>query len=347
MRYRPLGSSELSASVIAFGGWAIGGWNWGGQDEQASIRAIHAAIDSGVNLIDTAPVYGFGRSEEVVGKAIAGRRDKVLVATKAGMRWDTTQGKLFFRSTETQTSDEGEIKVHVLNTPESVRKGVEESLKRLNVSHIDLIQTHWQDETTRLADTMGELMRLKQEGKVRAIGACNASMTQLEQYRAAGELDCDQERYSMIDRWAESERLAWCQKQGVAFLAYSPLANGLLTGMMGPERTFPPGDMRNHRPRFRVSSRGFVSAFLKSIKPIADAHGATLSQTVLAWTIAQPGVSHALAGARTEQQARENAEAGDIILREQEVHRITELIGDLGDRVGAIGPYNPGNNPGQ
>ncbi len=347
MRYRPLGSSELSASVIAFGGWAIGGWNWGGQDEQDSIRAIHAAIDAGINLIDTAPVYGFGRSEEVVGKAIAGRRDKVLIATKVGMRWDTTRGKLFFRSTETQTSEEGEIKVHVLNTPESVRTDVEESLFRLKVGHIDLIQTHWQDETTRIADTMGELMKLKQEGKIRAIGACNASMTQLEQYRAAGELDCDQERYSMIDRWAATERLAWCQKQGIAFLAYSPLANGLLAGKMGPERTFPPGDMRNHRQRFRVSSRGFVASFLKTIKPIADAHGATLSQTVLAWTIAQQGVSHALVGARTEQQALENAEAGDIVLREQEVHRITELIGDLGDRVGAIGPYNPGNNPGQ
>lgn len=338
MRYRPLGPSGISGSVVAFGAWAIGGWNWGGQDDDDSIRALHAAIDSGINLIDTAPIYGFGRSEEVVGRAIRDRRDKVVIATKCGMRWDITEGTLVFRSTDDEIDPEGDRAVHIFNGPASVRWEVEQSLRRLGVEQIDLLQTHWQDETTSIADTMAELLRLKDEGKIRAIGACNASAERLEQYRAAGPFDTDQERYAMVDRGAEEEQLPWCVKHGVAFLAYSPLANGLLTGKVGPERTFRKGDLRGTRPRFQVSTRSLVTHFLGTISPIAEDRGITLSQLVIAWTIAQPGVTHALVGARNEQQARENAAAADIILSPDEVQIITERIGDLGDRIGSAAP---------
>jgi aryl-alcohol dehydrogenase-like predicted oxidoreductase len=335
MQYRPLGTSGLEASVVAFGAWAIGGWNWGWQDDDQSIRALHAAIDAGINLIDTAPVYGFGRSEEVVGRAIARRRDDVLIATKVGMRWDTDRGKLFFRSSDEEISADGSRRVHVYSSPESVRMEVHASLKRLGVERLDLVQTHWQDETTPIADTMGELLRLKDEGKIRAIGACNASIEQLEEYRSVGPLDSDQERYSLLDRGAEAEKLPWCLRNNVAFLAYSPLANGLLTGRMGPEREFPKGDMRNVRPRFSKESRQLVSDALEGLKPIAQRHGVTLAQLVIAWTLGQSGMTHALVGARDEKQAKENAAAAHVTLSDDELKTVAERIGNLGERVGS------------
>lgn len=338
MQYHDLGPSRIRASRIAFGAWAIGGWNWGGQDDAESIRAIHAALDAGVNLIDTAPVYGFGRSEEVVGRAIAGRRDVVVLATKVGMRWDTTRGKLFFRSNDDEIAPDGARAVHVYASPESVRHEVETSLKRLGVECIDLIQTHWQDETTPISDTMAELLRLKSEGKVRSIGACNASLSQLDEYRAAGPFDSDQERYSLLDRAADAEKLPYCRKHQLAFLAYSPLANGLLSGKLGPERTFPKGDMRNVRPRFSVESRRLIAEALDSIRPLADEYGVTLAQLVLAWTLAQPGITHLLVGARTPQQAVENAAAASLPLTAADAAEIARRIGDVGERIGSAAP---------
>ncbi len=343
MKYRTLGESGIPASTVAFGAWAIGGWNWGGQDEQQSIKALHAAIDAGINLIDTAPVYGFGTSERVVGRAIADRRDQVVLATKVGMRWDTDQGTLFFRSNPEEIDPEGELAVHVYCSPESVRWEIEQSLQRLKTDYIDLIQTHWQDETTPIADTMGELMKLKQEGKVRAIGACNVTIDQIEEYRAAGQFDTDQERYSMIDREQGEQKLPYCLRHDIAFLAYSPLANGLLTGKLGPERTFPPGDLRNVRPRFSVESRQAVNAFLDRIRPLAESHGITLAQLVIAWTLAQPGLTHALVGARTPQQAMENAAAADVELSEEEIRQISETIGNLSEQVGSVAPTSRKN----
>jgi len=343
MQLAPLGSSNINASRIVFGAWAIGGWNWGGQDESEAICAIHAAIDAGINMIDTAPVYGFGQSESTVGKAIAGRRDKVLIATKIGMRWDTEQGTLFFRSSDDETRLDGERAVHIYSSPESVRHEVEASLSRMKIDYIDLIQTHWQDVTTPIADTMGELCRLREEGKVRAIGACNASIEQIEEYRAVGQFDTDQEKFSMFDREQQSAKLPFLLQQGIAFLAYSPLANGLLSGKMGPERTFASGDMRNVRERFSVESRRLVASFLDTIRPIADVHQITLAQLVLAWSLAQPGVSHLLVGARTPLQAQENAAAADVQLRPEEVETITASIGDLGSQIGTSAPAKPTN----
>ncbi|MCA9052866.1 MAG: aldo/keto reductase [Planctomycetaceae bacterium] len=339
MQSLPLGGTGIQASRIALGAWAIGGWNWGPQDDEESVRSIQAAIDSGITLIDTAPVYGFGRSEEVVGRAIAGRRrEEVVIATKVGMRWDLDRGKLFFRSSEDEIDPQGKTAVHVYASPESVREEVERSLRRLQIEHIDLIQTHWQDETTPIADTMGELLRLKAEGKVRAIGVCNASPAQMDEYRAVGSLDSDQDRFSLIDRQAEGEKLPYCLGHNLAFLAYSPLANGLLTGKMGPDRVFPKGDMRNVRPRFAVESRRMVTEALNQICPMAESRGVSLAQLIIAWTLGQPGVTHVLVGARTPEQARENAVAASIALTDEERQRIAGIAGDLGDRVGSVAP---------
>lgn len=338
LQYLNLGQSELSASRITLGAWALGGWNWGGTDEAQSIRAIHAALDAGVNTIDTAPIYGFGRSEEIVGKAIANRRDDVIIATKCGMLWNTNRGKLFFHSGDDEIRGDGDKAIHIYQGPDALRADVEASLQRLGVDTIDLLQTHWQDETTPLADTIGEMERLQQEGKIRWIGACNASLEQLDQYRQSPLFVSDQEKYSMLDRAAETNQLPYVVQHGLAFFAYSPMANGLLTGKMGPEREFPPGDMRRVRDRFSVESRTAVAEFLAQIEPIANQHNATLAQLVLAWTLAQPGVSHLLVGARTPQQAVRNAAAADITLAATEVQDITAAIGDLGDRVGSSAP---------
>src|SRR5687768_9437262 len=178
MKKRPLGHSGIEASVVAFGAWAIGGWTWGGADEQESIRAIHAFLDAGGNLIDTAPVYGFGRSEEVVGKAIADRRDKVVLATKCGLRWDLSESQKKRAVKRFSTNDENidwsgrpsEKSFFIYNGADGIREEVERSLKRLRTDVIDLYQPHWQDDPSPIEERMRALEDLKQAGKIRAIG---------------------------------------------------------------------------------------------------------------------------------------------------------------------------------
>jgi methylglyoxal reductase len=327
MQYRSLGSSGIETSVIGFGAWPIGGWMWGGTDEATAIRAIHAAVDAGINLIDTAAVYAFGVSEEIVGKAIQGRRSKVIVATKCGLVWHVEKGTHSFNSDRKHPRDDAtEMKVYRHLGPESIRYEIEQSLRRLKVETIDLYQTHWQDPTTPIADTMEELMKLKKEGKIRAIGVSNASPAEMEDYREAGELDTDQELYSMLDRKQGKKNLPYCTTNNIAFLAYAPLGQGLLTGKIGPERTFEDGDQRNLKARFTLESRQKVATMLEEFKGIAKEKGATLGQLAIAWTTQQRGCTHALVGARTPEQAIENAGAGDILLNLEELATMTKAI---------------------
>ena len=325
MRYRNLGSSGIDASVVALGTWAIGGWMWGGTEERASIEAIRVGVDNGMNLIDTAPVYGFGLSERIVGKAIAGIRDQVVLATKCGLVWDREQGDFHFDAHAIDpTSDPRNVYKYL--DPESIRREVEASLQRLGTDRIDLYQTHWQESTTPIADTMAELLKLKDEGKIRAVGVSNAGPEQLREYLAVGPVDCDQEKYSMLDRGLEATNLPVCRQEGIAVLAYSPLAQGLLTGKITPEREYEEGDMRRTRPRYRSENVARVQAFLDELRPIAEGYGVTLAQLTIAWTVAQPGLTHALVGARNAQQAVENAAAGDLDLTQDELARIDEAL---------------------
>jgi len=326
MRYRPLGQSGLQASTIAVGAWAIGGWMWGGQDEAESIRAIHAALDAGINLIDTAPVYGFGASERIIGRAIAGRREQVLIATKCGLRWDTDKGEPHFRSTEQAIDPSGQIVVRRYCAAASIVEEVERSLQRLGTDYIDLLQTHWQDPSTPIEETAAAMLKLKEQGKIRAIGASNATPQQLEIYRQVSGIDTDQEKYSMLFRGAELSQLPYCREHGVAFLAYSPLANGLLTGKIGPERAFPPGDLRATRPLFSQENRRAIAAMLGSFHSVAESHRISLTQLVLAWTLGRPGVTHALVGVRNPKQAQENAAAADVNLSAEDLARIDAAV---------------------
>jgi len=327
MKTRPLGASGIQASTVAFGAWALGGWRWGGSDDKTSIEALHAGIDAGITLIDTAPAYGFGHGEEVVGKAIRGRRERVVIATKCGLSWNTTKGTLFFVSDEKGRNDAGQYRIHKTLDPDIVRADLEGSLRRLGTDHVDLYLTHWQDVTIPIEDTMALLLDLKRQGKIRAIGACNAKVEDLERYRSKGPLDADQERYSMLDRGMEQTQLPWCRKKNVAVLAYSPLHHGLLTGKITPEREFKEGDLRRGHASFTPENLKKTGLLLERIRPIADRRGLTISQLVIAWTLAQPGLTHALVGARTPQQALENARAGDVSLDPGELESITAALG--------------------
>jgi methylglyoxal reductase len=317
MEYRSLGASGIEASVVGLGAWAIGGWMWGGADERKSVEAIQTAIDAGINFIDTAPAYGMGLSESVVGKAVAGRRGQVLIATKCGIVWHTDKGTPF-------VNQNGKQMYRYLG-PESIRYEVEQSLKRLNTDHIDLYQTHWQDETTPIEETMRTLLDLKREGKIRAIGVSNATVEQIQAYRRVGPVDSGQEKYSMLDRKLDSEYLPFTLKNNIAVLAYSPLALGLLTGKVGPDREFPADDIRHNNPRFSVESRKQVLAMLDKMRPFAEKHQLTLAQLVIAWTVAQPGLTHALVGARSTHQAEENAAAGAVTLSREELETLNQI----------------------
>lgn len=315
MERREIGGSGIRASAIGLGTWAIGGWMWGGTDERASIGAIRESIDAGVTLIDTAPAYGMGRSEEIIGKAIAGRRDEVVLSTKCGLVWHTTKGNHFF--------DQDGKPVHRYLGPDSIAHELEQSLKRLRTDHIDLYITHWQDPTTPVAETMGTLEDLKQAGKIRAIGASNLTTADLEAYLVAGGLDAVQEQYSMVHRDIEAEIAPLCIANGVSILSYSSLALGLLTGKIGPERTFDGDDLRIDDPRFSPANRRKAAGFAAEVAPVARAHDASIAEIVIAWTIRQPGITFSLCGARNPEQAKENARAGSIRLGEAELAGIS------------------------
>lgn len=318
MKHHALGASGLHTSVVGFGAWAAGGWMWGGSDASDAVAAIQAALDEGVTLIDTAPVYGFGRSEEIVGRALQGRRDQAILATKCGLVWDTDEGEAFF-------TNEKAVRKHL--APAAIRREVEASLRRLGTDRVDLLQTHWQTETTPIEETMETLIALRREGKIRAIGISNATQPQLERYRAVGRVDVDQESFSMLDRRMAAEgRLEYCRRNDIAVLAYSPMARGLLTGKFAANHAFQPGDHRASHPDFSPANLQRVDRLLTVIRPVADAHGCTLGQLALAWALAQPGLTHVLAGARDARQARENAAAADIVLSTEERARIDAAL---------------------
>ncbi len=325
MRYRMIGLSGIKCSVVGLGTWGTGGWMWGGADENESIDAIHAAIDMGINLIDTAPIYGFGKSEEIVGRAIADRREKVLLITKCGQVWHTDKG--------THAFDDGDRQVYHYLGPESIEYELEQSLQRLRTDYIDIYMVHVPDSTTPVEETMSKLIALKEEGKIRAIGVSNMTYSQLIEYHRAGPLDCDEEKYSMLDRSIEAQQIPYCRNHDVALIAYSPLSQGLLTGKISPATSFTGDDMRRKNFRFEPENLAIIRDMLSEIEPIAADHRLTLSQLAIAWTISHPGVTHVLAGARRSDQARENAIAGDAFLSDETLSELQTIIDQYASQI--------------
>jgi methylglyoxal reductase len=319
VRFIKLGSTDIKVSVVALGTWAIGGQWWGGTDEKDSIEAIETAVEEGINFIDTAPGYGQGISEEYVARAIAGKRDSVVLATKCGLRWDLNKGFHFF------DYPSGEPVYRYLGS-QSIEHELDMSLKRLKTDYIDLYQTHWQDPTTPISETMETLLRLKEKGKIRAIGVSNASLDDIKEYLKYGALDSDQEKYSMLDRGVEKEILPFCQDNSITMLAYSPMEKGLLTGKISPDRQFPEGDSRIGDAMFSKENIARTNSLLeKYLKPVADKYNATYGNLAAAWITSRPN-SVALLGARNKKQASENARAGNILLDEDDKKMFDSFI---------------------
>lgn len=330
MEYRPLGASGVDASVVGLGTWVTGGGaTWGADpDDQESIRAIHASLDAGVNLIDTAPAYGWGRSERVVGEAIKDRRDSVVLATKCGLIWEDERGSAFAEL-------DGKMLRRSLR-PDTIREEVERSLQRLQTDVIDLYQTHWpsmEPDKTAVEDTWACLLKIKDEGKIKAIGACNCTVEELQEYVRCGLSASHQFRYGMLFRDLEKDVIPFCQEHNLATLTYMSLEQGLLTGKIGMDRTFGEGEFRSNEawnPWFKSENRRKVLDLLASWNELTEKYNCTLAQLVIAWTVAQPGVTHALIGARNTEQGGQNAAAGSLKLDAADLARIRDDVEALG-----------------
>lgn len=326
MEYRELGAGGLKVPVVCVGAWAAGGWLWGGTDDEAALAAISRAIDLGMTAIDTAPVYGFGHSEELVGQAIRGRRDRVQILTKFGLRWDLAKGTQHF---ETQDLEGRPVTIYKYASRQSVLEECERSLRRLGIDCIDLYQHHWPDESTPIEETMDACAQLLKQGKVRAVGVSNYTVEMLERARKVVPLASDQPPYSMLRRDIERDVVPYCLRHGIGILAYSPLQNGILTGRVTMERQFPATDLRSRSRYYTPENRRRVLEFLDRLRPIAEAHRATLAQVVINWTIHRPGITAALVGVRKVEHAEEAAGAANFTLSAKETRQIDALLETL------------------
>jgi aryl-alcohol dehydrogenase-like predicted oxidoreductase len=323
MQTRRLGASDLELTPVVFGAWGIGGLMWGGGDDAQAVDAIRAALDAGINAIDTAASYGPGRSEELVGQALRGRRAGVIVATKCGLHWDEPVGATRL---ETVGLDGRTQRLYHDLRPASVRAECEGSLRRLAVDTIDLYQIHRPDPLNGFEDALAEMLRLRDQGKIRWIGVSNFSLEQTERAQQVAGIVSIQPSYSLLDRAIEADVLPWCRRAGVGVMAYSPLARGLLSGHVRLDTTYPVTDHRSSQPLFAPESRRRVLAGLEKVRPIAEAHGVSLANLAVAWAIGEPGITAALVGARTPAQATENARAASVRLADDERRAIAQAF---------------------
>ncbi|WP_035562548.1 aldo/keto reductase [Hymenobacter sp. IS2118] len=327
MEFQELGSSGVRVSRIAFGSWAAGGWMWGGTEQNDAVGAIQASYDLGVTSIDTAPVYGMGLSEQIVGEALKTLpRDKVQILTKFGMRWDLAQGEFAMKTKDNSGHD---LDVYKYAGRDSIIKECEDSLRRLGTDYIDLYQQHWPDSTTPIDETMEALARLVEQGKVRAAGVSNYSVAQMQEAQKTLRLVSNQVPYSMVRRAIEADVVPYCLENNQAILVYSPLQLGLLTGKIKPGQGFGEGDLRNGHRLFTPEAVTRTNAVLNKIRPLAETKNATLGQLVLRWTLAQPGIGVALVGARNPEQAVQNARAMSFQLTFEEIDFINKQLATL------------------
>jgi aryl-alcohol dehydrogenase-like predicted oxidoreductase len=315
MKTRKLGWTDLNLSVIGLGTWAIGGggwrWGWGPQDDQESIAAISRALELGVNWIDTAAVYGLGHSEEIVGRAVGGLREKPIIATKCGLVWDNN-GNISNRLKE-----------------ESIRAEVEASLKRLRVDVIDLYQIHWPIPDEDIEEAWGAIADIVKDGKVRYAGVSNFSVEQLERIRSIHPIASLQPPYNMIRREAEEGLLEYCAEHNIGVITYSPMERGLLTGKFTKERVqnLPEDDHRRRDSRFQEPELSANLELVEGLRGIAEKRGRTVGQLAIAWILRRPEVTAAIVGARHPYQIEETVAAGDWVLSREDLAAIDKLLG--------------------
>jgi aryl-alcohol dehydrogenase-like predicted oxidoreductase len=326
MRKVALGRSGLGVSRVIFGAMALSA---AARDERRRIDTIHAAIDAGMTSIDTAPLYDFGRGEELLGRALAGRREQVQILTKAGLRWDDPRGEVAFRFRDDGGRDQA---VRRNSRPDSIRLEVERSLARLRVDALDLVQLHQPDPGTPIADSVGALADLRRAGKLRAIGVSNYSAAQMREAQAALgtiPLASNQVQYSLLERGPEGGLLPSAREAQIGVLAYSPLAQGLLSGAFRID-SLPADDGRRQSPQFHPDNLQRIAAVIEaSLSPVARARESTVPQVALAWLLAQPGLTAVVAGASTVEQVRHNAAAAELKLGDDELNAIRAAFAPL------------------
>jgi aryl-alcohol dehydrogenase-like predicted oxidoreductase len=273
--------TSLKVSRVAIGTWAIGGWMWGGTDDGESIATIRAAIDHGINVIDTAPAYGFGRSEEIVGKAIAEARlrSRIILATKTGLNWEN--GNVFRNASRAR-----------------IMREVEDSLRRLRTDYIDIYQVHWPDPLTPIEETADAMLTLFEQGKIRAVGVSNFSVGQMERFRRVAPLHVLQPPYNLFERDIEAELLPYCVRNEIAVLGYGALCRGLLSGRMRQDTAFSGDDLRRSDPKFREPRfRQYLAAVQQLDQVAQQRFGKRVIHLAVRWMLDQ-GVTTALWGAR-------------------------------------------------
>jgi aryl-alcohol dehydrogenase-like predicted oxidoreductase len=326
MQYRKLGKSDIKVSELAFGAWAIGGWFWGGADSKDAIKAIETAVDNGMTTIDTAPVYGFGLSEELVARAVKGKRDKVQILTKFGLVWNEKKGEFYF---STQDNTGKDLDIYRYSSKEKVLSDCDLSLKRLGTDYIDLFQIHWSDSTTPVSETMEALEILISKGKIRAGAVCNYSLELMTEAEKTFAIASNQVPYSMVNRGIEKDVVPHCIENNIGVLAYSPLQRGLLTGKIKHGHIFNEGDSRPTTIFYKEPNLSRILHLTDGLNEIASELKITLSQLVLNWTIQQPGITCALAGARNAAQVLDNVKTVDFRLTKEEINSINELLANL------------------
>ena len=316
---RRLGNSDLDLTPIGFGAWAVGGGNWqfgwGAQDDSDSVKAILAALDGGVNWIDTAAVYGLGHSEEVVGRALKQAGEKPYVFTKSSMTW-------------------GEDR-KIVQTMKKIRQECEASLRRLGIGTIDLYQIHWPVPDEEIEEGWHTMAELKREGKVRWIGVSNFSVSQMERARKIAPITSLQPPYSILNRSNEAEILPWCEKHGIGVINYSPMASGLLTGAMTKERVaaMPDDDFRKRAKNFQEPHLSRNLALADLLTQIGARHGVNAGVVAVAWTLHNPAVTAAIVGGRSENQVEEILPAATFRLSDDEFAEIQRFVQE--HRIGA------------
>jgi len=281
MEFSDIPGTSLKVSRIAIGTWAIGGWMWGGTDEAESVSTIQAALNHGITVVDTAPVYGFGRSEEIVGKAIAegSLRSRVVIATKVGLEWK--DGKIFRNASR-----------------DRIKREFEDSLRRLRTDHIDIYQVHWPDPQTPIEETAEAMHRLFKEGKIGAIGVSNFSVGQMEQFRRTAPIHVLQPPYNLFEREIEAEILPYCRKNKIAIFGYGALCRGLLSGRMQADTAFSGDDLRRADPKFQQPRYGQYLAAVQRLDRLArERFGKRVIHLAVRWMLDQ-GITTALWGAR-------------------------------------------------
>jgi aryl-alcohol dehydrogenase-like predicted oxidoreductase len=318
MEYSGITGTDISISRVGLGTWAIGGWMWGGSDEAQAVRTIQAAFDHGINLIDTAPVYGFGHSEEIVGKAIAGAklRDQAVIATKVGLDWK--DGKPFRNASLARIFQE-----------------VEDSLRRLRTDYIDIYQVHWPDPTTPVEETAQAMRQLLEQGKIRAIGVSNFSVSQMEEFRKVAPLHVAQPPYNLFERSAHRDVLPFSQAQAMATLGYGALCRGLLSGVMRPDSRFDGDDLRRGDPKFQQPRfNQYLAAVARLEKLAKERYGKSVIDLAVRWCL-DTGVTSALWGARRPDQLLAVDQVGGWSIDEHGRTEVDKIIREeIADPVG-------------